>query len=95
VSRGKISRGALILWNVICLLLLLNIVITAIVSTPSPWRIFMNEPANYIVTYFPISWLPGMLVPFAYYLHAISLMQLVHKADVVAANVPIGQNSVT
>jgi hypothetical protein len=91
VSRGKISRRVLILWNVVCLGLLFNIVITAIVSTPSPWRIFMNEPANYIVTYFPIAWLPGMLVPFAYFLHAISLMQLLRKADVAAANVPIAQ----
>ncbi|MEX2234228.1 MAG: hypothetical protein WD824_18835, partial [Cyclobacteriaceae bacterium] len=77
-KRGKISRGGLIVWNVVCLGLLLNIVITAILSTPSPWRIFMNEPANYIVTYFPISLLPGFLVPLAYYLHFVSLKQLRH-----------------
>lgn len=75
--RGKISRKGLIIWNVIGLGLLLNIVTIAILSTPSPWRIFMNEPANYIVTYFPVAWLPGFLVPLAYYLHFLSIKQLI------------------
>lgn len=78
VSKGNISRTAVVIWNFVCLGLLLNIVITAILSTPSPWRVFMNEPANYIVTYFPISWLPGILVPLAYYLHFFSLKALPH-----------------
>lgn len=76
VSKGRISRTGVIIWNVLCLALLLNIVITALLSTPSPWRVFMNEPANYIVTYFPISFLPGLLVPLAYYLHFLSLRQM-------------------
>jgi len=73
--RGKIARAGIVVWNLLCLALLLNIVITAILSTPSPWRVFMNEPANYIVTYFPVSLLPGFLVPLAYYLHVLSLRQ--------------------
>jgi hypothetical protein len=77
ISRGKLGRTGLIVWNVICLGLLLNIVIVAILSTPSPWRIFINEPANNIVTRFPVSWLPGMLVPLAYYLHVLSIKQLI------------------
>ena len=75
-SKGRISNTGIIIWNLICLALLLNIVVTAILSTPSPWRVFMNEPANYIVTYFPISWLPGLLVPLAYYLHFMSLRRV-------------------
>ena len=76
VSKGGISRRGIIIWNLICLGLLLNIVVTAILSTPSPWRVFMNEPANYIVAWFPISLLPGFLVPLAYYLHFLSLRQM-------------------
>lgn len=82
--RGKISKTGIIVWNIICLGLLLNIVITAILSTPSPWRIFMNEPANYIVTYFPISWLPGFLVPLAYYLHFMSLRQMFQSTGIAS-----------
>jgi hypothetical protein len=77
--RGRISRTGLIIWNVLCLGLLINIVVIAILSAPSPWRVFLNEPANYIVTYFPISWLPGLLVPLAYYLHFLSLKQLIQN----------------
>ncbi len=83
--RGRMSKAGLMTWNVLCLGLLLNIVITAILSTPSPWRVFMNEPANYIVTYFPISWLPGFLVPLAYYLHFLSMKQLLGKGAAVAS----------
>ncbi|MGC1243108.1 MAG: hypothetical protein WA874_16075 [Chryseosolibacter sp.] len=76
MMRSKISKTAVVVWNILSLTLLLNIVITAILSTPSQWRIFMNEPANYIVAYFPISLLPGFLVPLAYYLHVFSLKQI-------------------
>ncbi|HYC85790.1 MAG TPA: hypothetical protein VEB86_11230 [Chryseosolibacter sp.] len=74
--RGKMSRTALIIWNVLCLLLLINIVAVAILSTPSPIRVFMNEPSNTVVTTFPASWLPGFLVPLAYLMHFFSLKQL-------------------
>jgi hypothetical protein len=75
-TRQKISKPTLIIWNLVCLGLLINIVSVAILSTPSPWRIFMNEPANTIVANFPVSWLPGFLVPLAYILHFLSLKQL-------------------
>jgi hypothetical protein len=77
--RGKISRAAVVVWNVVSLGLLVNIVSIALLSTPSPWRVFMNEPANFIVTYFPIAFLPGFLVPLAYYLHVFSLKQMFSK----------------
>jgi hypothetical protein len=76
VSRHKISKAGLILWNFACLGLLINIVTVAILSTPSPIRVFMNEPSNTIVAYFPVSWLPAFLVPLAYTLHFLSLRQL-------------------
>jgi len=74
--RRKISSNALVIWNIVCLLLLINIVTIAILSTPSPIRVFMSDPANTIVAYFPVSWLPGFLVPLAYTLHFFSLRQL-------------------
>ncbi len=64
------------IWNYLGLLLLLNIVVIAVLSMPTPIRQFMNEPANTIVATFPIVWLPSLLVPMAYYLHVFSLYQL-------------------
>ena len=77
--RGKISKTAVIVWNVCGLILLLNIVTIAILSTPAPFRVFMNEPANTIVTKFPIVWLPAALVPLAYGLHILSIKQMLAR----------------
>jgi hypothetical protein len=63
-------------WNFAGILLLLNIVIVAILSTPYPFRQFMNEPANTIVFGFPFVWLPAFVVPFALLLHLIAIRRL-------------------
>ncbi len=76
IAKGKISKTSQVIWNILCLALLVNIVVTAILSMPSPLKIFIDEPANTIVTLFPFSWLPGLLVPLAYGLHFLSLRQL-------------------
>ena len=73
------NKNVMIVWNIIGLGLLLNIVTIAILSLPTPFRIFMNEPANTIVAYFPIVFLPAFLVPLAYTLHFFSLRQLLSK----------------
>jgi hypothetical protein len=75
IARGRIGKTGVVVWNVVCLLLLINIVTIAILSTPSPVRLFHNDPANVAVTIFPISFLPAFLVPLAYMLHFFSLRQ--------------------
>jgi hypothetical protein len=70
------KKWALIGWNILGLCLLINIVAIALLSMPTPYRIFNNEPANTIVLTWPFILLPGMLVPLAYYLHFLSIRQL-------------------
>jgi hypothetical protein len=77
VASKRISSSLVIIWNFACLALLVNIVTIAILSMPTPFRVFMNEPANTIVTKFPIVLLPAFLVPLAYGLHFLSLRQWV------------------
>ncbi len=72
--KNKLSKPVLIIWNLICIGLLINIVAVAVLSMPTPFRYFMNEPANTIVAQFPISWLPTFLVPLAYLLSFISIL---------------------
>jgi hypothetical protein len=79
VARNKMSKAAVIVWNLVCLGLLINIVSVAVLSMPTPFRYFMNEPANTIVAEFPISWLPTFLVPLAYMLSFISIRQFTLK----------------
>jgi hypothetical protein len=79
VANKKISSPLVIAWNLVCLAILVNIVAIAILSMPTPFRIFMNEPANTIVAKFPIVLLPALLVPLAYWLHFLSLRQYLRK----------------
>jgi len=75
-TKQTLNKSIAIVWNMVSLGLLINIVTIAIVSAPVPFRVFMNEPANTLVTHFPFVWLPGFLVPLAYGLHILSLRQL-------------------
>lgn len=70
------SRVGMIVWNLVCLGLLINIVTVAILSMPVPFRVFDNGPSNVIVTQFPYILLPGMLVPLAYGLSFFSLRRV-------------------
>ncbi len=73
VYKNMLSKNFIIGWNVFGLLLLANIVAVAFLSAPTSFRIFMNEPANTVIAYFPFVWLPGFVVPVAYTMHFISL----------------------
>lgn len=73
------NKKVMIAWNLLSLALLINIVTIAILSMPSPFRVFFNEPGNTIVTTFPFIFLPTFLVPLAYALHFLSLRRLLMK----------------
>jgi hypothetical protein len=64
-------------YNLMGLGLLVNVLALAFLSMPTPLRVFLNEPANTLVAYFPFVYLPGLLVPLAYTLHIVSLRQTV------------------
>ncbi|MBB6610411.1 hypothetical protein H7F15_05115 [Pontibacter sp. Tf4] len=68
-GQGRKLHKLALAWNIAGLILLLNIVITAILSAPVPFRVFMNEPANTLIAEFPIVFLPAFLVPLAYSMH--------------------------
>jgi hypothetical protein len=72
-------RGVAILFNILGIVLLLNVLVVAVLSMPGPLRHFMNEPANTLVAGFPYIVLPGILVPIAYSMHIFSLRQLLSK----------------
>ena len=74
------NKRGMIIWNLFGLLLLMNIVTIALLSMPTPFRVFHNEPPNIIVTHFPYVFLPTFLVPLAYILHFLSLKKLLIKS---------------
>lgn len=70
--NGKLLLG----WNILCLLLLLNVVITAILAAPSPLqKIAFNQP-NVAILYFPFNLLPAVVVPLVLFGHLVAIRQL-------------------
>lgn len=56
------SRRLVFAWNTLGLALLANVVGVALLSAPTPFRVFMNEPANVWITHAPWVWLPAVMV---------------------------------
>ena len=71
ISKKRVSSKAILVWNVLGLLLLLNIVTIAILSMPTEFRVFENEPANTFVTTMPFVWLPAFQVQAALFGHLL------------------------
>jgi hypothetical protein len=69
--RGKLPGAGLLAWNCFGLGLLLNIVTVAILSMPTPMRMFPGEPSNVFVTRPPYVWLPVFLVMAALFSHVV------------------------
>ncbi|MEX0966122.1 MAG: hypothetical protein WD077_02715 [Bacteroidia bacterium] len=65
-----------IAYNIVGLLFLINIVVIAVLSLPTPFRVFTEGPSNAVMATFPYVLLPGILVPLAYSMHFFSLRKL-------------------
>ena len=74
--RKQISRKIILIWNVICLGLLVNIVSNAILSAPFPFQQFAFDQPNIAVLYFPFIWLPSCVVPLVLLSHLAAIRQL-------------------
>ena len=74
--KKAMGRKGLIVWNVVCLILLLNIVGNAILAAPYPFQQFAFEQPNVAVLHFPFVWLPGVVVPVVLLAHLAALRKL-------------------
>jgi hypothetical protein len=77
IRSGKsFSPRFLLIWNLVCLGLLLNIVTIAVLSLPTPFQQLAFDQPNIGVTQFPFVWLPGIVVPLVLVAHLAALRQL-------------------
>ena len=76
LTKTKLSRKTILLWNIICLGLLINIVVNALFSAPSPIQKFAFDQPNIAILNFPFSWLPTFIVPIVLFGHLTSIRQL-------------------
>jgi hypothetical protein len=71
--KNMIHRKGILLWNIICLLLLLNIVVNAILSAPTPFQQFAFGQPNIAILHFPYIWLPTVVVPIVLFSHLVAI----------------------
>ena len=74
------NKWVLLVWNIICLILLINIVSIAIISAPFAFQRFGLDQPNIAVLYFPYIWLPACVVPVVLLSHLASIRLLLKKS---------------
>jgi hypothetical protein len=79
--RKLLGPKALLTWNIICLGLVLNILVNALLSVPGPLQQFAFEQPNVAVLHFPFVWLPSCLVPLVIISHVAAIRQLARRAS--------------
>jgi hypothetical protein len=82
--------GSLVLvrvWNTAGIILLANILTIALLSAPTPLRVFHNEPANVWITQAPWVWLPSVFVLAAVVGHILVYRRIRYEMRVVSPRV--------
>ena len=82
--RKTLNNKILIAWNVLCLILLINIVTLAILSAPFPFQQLSFDQPNVAILYFPFIWLPCCIVPLVLFSHLVSIRQLTREQKQMA-----------
>lgn len=80
IAQGKMRKASLLAWNFICLGLLLNIVVNAVLSAPSPFQQFGFNQPNVAILNFPFSWLPAFIVPLVLFAHLAAIRKLINRS---------------
>ena len=75
----KVNYQLLLAWNMVCLLLLLNVVGTAIFAIPSPFQQLAFDQPNVAVLDFPFSLLPAIVVPLVLFAHLIAFRRILQN----------------
>ncbi|MES2587363.1 MAG: hypothetical protein V4622_00200 [Bacteroidota bacterium] len=74
--KKKLNKNIILLWNFICLGLLINIVTYAVLSAPFPFQQFAFDQPNIAVLYFPFNLLPAIVVPLVLFSHLVVIRRI-------------------
>jgi len=77
--KKKLNHTVILAWNIISLCLLINVVVCAMLSAPSPLQQFAFDQPNVAILNFPFSWLPSFIVPIVLFCHLASIRKLLIK----------------
>lgn len=77
--KKRLSNTVILGWNIFCLLLLINIVASAILSSPFTFQQFGFEQPDIALMYFPFVWLPCCVVPLVLFSHLVSIRNILKR----------------
>lgn len=77
--KKRLGKKIMVLWNIICLGLLVNIVVIAMLSAPFPFQKLAFDQPDIAILYFPFIWLPCCVVPLVLLSHLATIRQLVNR----------------
>ena len=77
--KKKLPATVILLWNIGCLGLLVNIVVHAIFAAPFPFQKIAFDQPNIAVLYFPFTILPSVIVPIVLFCHLASIRQVINQ----------------
>jgi hypothetical protein len=77
----NLSKSILLIWNFICLALLFNIAVNALLSVPGAFQQFAFEQPNVAIITFPFIFLPSVLVPLVLFSHLAVIRRILLKKD--------------
>lgn len=77
-TKNRFSKRIALIWNILGIVMLLNVVVHGLLSAPLPFQVFFTDPPNIFFAYFPYIWLPGFVVPSAIFFHILSIRKLRH-----------------
>jgi hypothetical protein len=80
--RHKMSARWLLLWNIACIILLLNVVTYAVLSAPGPLQKLAFDQPNIAVLHFPYRFLPGILVPLVLFSNLATLVKVLKNRQI-------------
>jgi hypothetical protein len=75
--KKQLNEKIIAAWNIVCLVLLINIVITAILSAPFAFQKLAFEQPNVAILYFPFVWLPCCIVPIVLFSHLVAIRRFI------------------
>jgi hypothetical protein len=80
--KRKLSKTMLLIWNFICLALLLNIAFNAVLSVPGALQQFAFDQPNVAIITFPFIFLPSVLVPLVLFSHLTAIRRILLGKEV-------------
>lgn len=73
--KKRLSPNVALAWNVVGIVLVLNVALHGLLSAPGPLQILKTTPPFDIIVRFPFVWIATFFVPLALLLHILSIRQ--------------------